>query len=101
MLIFGQDASFPWKIVKCVPKTVFQVFSENIAFFEKIVEQKSIQHLISDKKRLYSFLVYDDPWQLHSDPAAMCKQNIFRSEISLFWRTSCARVFFVVAVVVN
>ncbi len=54
-------------MVECAPKPFFSVFSENTAFFEKIVEYKNIQHQISDRKGYIHFWWKMTPDRSHSD----------------------------------
>ncbi len=49
------------------PKQFFAVFSENTAFFKKIVEEKNIQHQIFDKKGYIRFWCKMIPDRSHSD----------------------------------
>ncbi len=51
----GKMRPFPKKWSNVHLKQFFTVFSENAAFFEKIVESKNIQHLIRDKKGYIHF----------------------------------------------
>ncbi len=58
MLIFGVRRLLSLKNCQMRAQNRFLRFSLKIQlFFKKIVEYKNIQHQISDKKRLYSFLV--------------------------------------------
>ncbi len=50
------------------------VFSENTAFFEKIVELKKIQHLISYKKGYIHFWSKMTPCRSHNDLARLCRK---------------------------
>ncbi len=43
------------KNVHVPPKFFFAIFSKNVAFLEKIIEWKTIQNLISDKKCFIHF----------------------------------------------
>ncbi len=86
---------FTKKLSNASPKQFFKVFLENTAFFEKIVEKKNIQDLISDKKSYIHF------WcKMTSDSRTMtewpcCKQSTstFRN-ISLLTHFLCHRIFF-------
>ncbi len=56
MLIFGVRRLLFLKNCQMRPgNSFFAVFSENTAFFEKIVDCKNIQHQISDKKGYIHF----------------------------------------------
>ncbi len=59
--------SFPKKLSNEPPKHFFTVFSENTAFFEKIVKQKNILHRISNKKRYIHFWCKMTPNRSHCD----------------------------------
>ncbi len=59
------------EIVKCAHKTVFPCFLWKYSFFEKNVEYKNIQHLISDRKSYINFWCKMIPDKWHSDPAAV------------------------------
>ncbi len=73
----AQDAFFPRKIIKCVPRQFFVVFSENTAFFEKIVELKNIQHQIFDIKVCIHFWCKMTPDRSHNDPAAVLQSYFY------------------------
>ncbi len=47
MLIFGARRLFTKKLSNSHTKQFFAVFPKNTAFFEKIVEEKTIQHLLN------------------------------------------------------
>ncbi len=67
----GKTPPFPKKLSNASPKQFFMGVLRKYCFFsKKIVEQKNIRRLISDKKGYIHFW-YKMTLKSHSDPAAM------------------------------
>ncbi len=81
----GQDASFPWKIVRCAPKTVFHTFLRKYWFFRRNcwIKKYSASNFGS-KKVIFIFYVR---WPLAARIVTPngCVANKVRVEGTLIW----------------
>ncbi len=73
-------------------KTVFCGFLWKYSFFRKNCRIKNIQSQIFNKKGYIHFWCKMTPDRSHSDTVGHVANKV-RSQVSLFWRTSCARDF--------